>query len=325
MKNKWKPQQGLCNHAGAPLVDSKTFPWDPPPEIGEVLSADTNVSVSGSPSLLVRFVVAFAICVATYLAVGEGLLMVVNGKGNPTVVRCMAAGLGVFAGFLWLAWKWPPAPHCTYVGTEGAAYLTGKWGRANPANSQVLLFREAAVLFNSTTHFYKNLMYQNTLFRFDWHADANTRPLLTIGGEHSCKDALPDPDHLFHFAMTVEEIWTNELMTRLDSDFTAGGTLSFPCRKSNLTNVMLRLEHPNDVQEIRLSKSQVQFVYGARAESVPIRDFSSLQLHRGVLKLQRDDPTWFSRQGRFRIDYQHLGNARAFLHYLSMAVAAQQV
>jgi hypothetical protein len=246
-----------------------------------------------------------------------------EGKGDPNVIRAMAAGLGLVAGLLALAWLWPQSPHCTFVGKTGAAYVIGKWSRTNPSECQLMLFRDTTVLFTATTHFYKNFIYQCTRFRFDWHNEQNKPPALRIAGEHTFKDELPEPDHLFHFALRVERLWTQYLTAQLGSELSADRLLVFPCRANDFTELMLGLAHKNDIREIRLSQNQLQFVYNDRVEPLAIRDLGSFQAHRGVLKFQQDDVSWFSRQGKFRLDYQHLGNAQAFLYYLSLAIAAQ--
>ena len=59
------------------------------------------------------------------------------------------------------------------------------------------------MLFSLTTHFYKNLLYQNTMFRFDWHSDASGPPTMTIADEHTYHNNLPPPEHLLHFGSAL--------------------------------------------------------------------------------------------------------------------------
>ena len=319
---RWLAPTGLCNHAGLRLDAAKYFPWGPPAQIGEILCADSNVLRSGPPSFITPWLIALGIWVATYIVLGEGLQLV-GGKGDPTIVRAAAAGLGLLAGLLSLLWTWPTPPRCTYVGRQGAAYFKGKWPAVMPTESQVIVFRDVAALFTSTTHFYKNFIYQHTQFEFELHGDLNKAPLLTIEDQHSCHNDPPEPDSLLHFGLRVEDMWTTKLMERLGAELSANRTVVFPCRKSHLSKVLTGLATPNNMREIRLNQSQIQFVYADRLESMAIRDLGTFEAKRGVLKFQQDDATWFSRQGKFRIDYQHLGNAKAFLRCLSMIVAAQ--
>ena len=186
-----------------------------------------------------------------------------------------------------------------------------------------MVFPEVIALFTSSTHFYKNLMYERTVFRFDWHSDVTKKPRLRIADEHTYHHDLPGPEHLLHFGLTLEDLWTNEVISRLGPDLPPAGSLSFPCRKSDFSETLLGLATPNDIREIRLDRTQIQFVYGNRVESLALSELGSFQAKRGVLKFEQGDSSWFSRQGRFRIDYQHLGNAKAFLYYLSMAITSQ--
>lgn len=319
----WTPPGGLRNHAGVRLDGSKHFPWGPPPAIGVVLFADSNVPRSGPPSFLTPWLIVVGIWVAVYFAFGEVMPAIIQGKGDPMVMRYLAGGFGLLAGLFSLIYTWPAQPRCTYVGTAGAAYLLGKWGWAQPTETQVIVFREITALFTSTTHHYKNLIYQNTTFCFDWHHDLNQKPLLRIADEHSYHNDLPGAEHLFHFALRVEDAWTQELMTRLGPELSPDRTLVFPCQKSNFTDMLFGLANRNDIREIRLNRRELQFIYDNRVESLVLRDLGNFQANRGVLKFEQDDASWFGRQGKFRIDYQHLGNAHAFLHYLALALAGQ--
>jgi len=320
---EWTPTAEMRNHAGIRLDGAKRFPWGPPPAIGVVLLADSNVPRSGPPSFLKPWLIVALIWAAVYISFGEVMPVVIQGKGDPMVMRYLAAGFGLLAGLFSLLYTWPAEPRCTYVGTEGAAYFLGKWGWGPPSESQVIVFREISVLFTSTTHHYKNLIYQTTTFCFDWHRDPNQKPLLRIADEHSYHNNLPDGDHQFHFALRVEDAWTKELITRLGPDLPPGRTLVFPCQKSTFTDQLFGLAHRNDIREIRLSRQELQFVYDNRVESLPLRDLGNFQASRGVLKFQQDDASWFGTQGKFRIDYQHLGNAQAFFYYLARAFEGQ--
>jgi hypothetical protein len=319
----WTPPAGLRNHAGYRLDGSQHFPWGPPPAIGQILFADSNVAKSGPPSFLTPWLIVVGIWIAVYVALGEVMPVVIQGKGDPMVIRYLAIGFGLCCGLFSLIYTWPAQPRCTFVGTHGAAYLLGKWGWGPPAESQIIVFREITVLFAQSTHHYKNLMYQETTFCFDWHSHQSQKPLLRIAGEHSYHNDLPGPEHLYHFALRVEDAWTQELVTRLGAGLPDNQMLAFPCQKSAFTDQLFGLASPNDIREIRLSRHELQFVYDDRVESLPLRDLGSFQANRGVLKFQQDDASWFGRKGKFRIDYQHLGNAQAFFYYLALALSGQ--
>jgi hypothetical protein len=317
---RWQPPAGLTNHAGQRLDASKSFPWGPPAEIGTLISADCNVPQSGPPSHATPLLIAAGIWLAFYLALGEFLPRAISSPANPIVMRCASAALGLLAGGLALVWLWPASPRCTFVGTEGAAYLTGTWGQPAPRTVQVLVFREAAVQFGGMTHVYKNFIYQDTKFGYRWYRDVNQPPLLEIEGEHTAHNDLPEAGNLIHFALRVEEMWTDHLVARLGSVLSADRSISFPCLKTQLADLLLGLAS-SEIREIRLNLREIQFVYDNRTDTTTMLALVNVDAHRGVLKFQQDDASWFGSKGTFRVDYHRLGNAKAFLFYLSQALS----
>jgi hypothetical protein len=51
-KATWQPAPGLTSHAGLPIQTNAEFFMPPPPAIGELISAGTDL-LNGIPSLLV--------------------------------------------------------------------------------------------------------------------------------------------------------------------------------------------------------------------------------------------------------------------------------
>ena len=91
----WSPPHSVCSHFGNSVNRTKRFPWGPPGDIGEIISADSNINESGNPSYVFRCLAAVAIGIATYLVLGEGVIAFFpNQKGNPDTMRVMAGGLG---------------------------------------------------------------------------------------------------------------------------------------------------------------------------------------------------------------------------------------
>jgi hypothetical protein len=321
---RWQPPTGLTNHVGQRLDRSKSFPWGPPTEIGELISADCNVPESGPPSHATTLLIAAGIWVGVYVVFGELLPMVISSQANPTVMRCASAALGFVAGLVALAWLWPAAPFCTFVGTEGAAYLIGQWGQPAPRQVQVCLFRDMVALFTAQTHMYKNFIYEKTYFAFRLFRNVNDKPQLEIGGEHTCHNDFPEPGNLLHFGLKVEDVWSTHLVERLGSKLARDQTLAFPCRSADFREAMMGLGSPNTIREIRLNQREIQFVYPDRIEFMPLSAIETIQAKRGVLKFRQDDASWFGSKGRFRIDYQHLGNAQVFFFYLLQALFPEE-
>ena len=307
----WNPPAGLCDHAGQRITASKRFAWGPPVEIGDIVSADSNQMHGRVPSAVLPWFIFIGLWLTVYLILGEGMPRVIAGKGDPQVIRLIAIGVGLLAALLSLLWTWPAAAYCTYVGSQGAALLTGRWSSQQPRQVQVILFRDALVLYASATHFYKNFIYQETMFGFGWSRAFDMQGVLAITGQHNYKDQLPPPDHIYHFGLRVEDLWTSELFHRHGPVASADRPIVFPTRDRR-------------IREIRLSRQRIEFDYGDRVESIAIAELGSFDAKRGTMLFEQADAKWFSAKGRFRIRYEDLGNAKLFVYYLSAILRGQQ-
>jgi hypothetical protein len=189
--------------------------------------------------------------------------------------------------------------------------LRGKWGQPEASKKQAVVFRDMNVLFASSTHMYKNLIYDKTLFHFHWHKEPGGPADLAIFGEHKCKDAPPPAGNIFYFGMHAEDRWMEELLGRHGSTPPTGQTLTFPCRNS-------------DIKEVRLQSDRIEFVYKQHVDAIPFADLGRFDAKRGVLQFDQNDATWFSNKGKFRLKYGNLGNAGLFLHYLAQLLQQEQ-
>jgi hypothetical protein len=315
MNPAWQPTAHMVDHLGHPLAATKQFPWSPPAEIGEVLSADSNVSTDKRPSFVMPWIILLVMWLAIYLGLGEILPRVVQGKGDPQTVRLGSIGIGLFCGLVSLLWTWPKGPYCTYVGSLGAAMIEGRWGQKAPRKLQVLVFRNAQVLYADALHVYENFIYQETRFVFSWLADRQAKPLLNVGGEHQAHQGTPPAEHPINFGQRVEQVWSEHLLRGQPSlgetSFAAQPELVFPTRHS-------------PIREIRLQRDAIKFVYEDRVETVPLTDLANVETKRGLLEFTPHDAGWFSSQGKFRLTYGQLGNARVFLHHLESLLRAKQ-
>jgi len=300
----WVPPSGLCNHGGELIGPDTAFRWGPPEEIGDLLSANSNISVTKEPSRFRPWLIALGVSLLTYILMGEVMPRMIQGKGDPQVIRYIGIGTGLLFGLMSLAFTHPTPPECTYVGTEGAAKFSGKWGRQEPVVCEVMRYENAGVLFSSATHMYRNLIYEKTYFSFNWHVGQDEPAILSTGGEHKLKDRLPPSDHIYHFGNRAEEAWNQALLAQFGTSIGEQEAIEFPCRKS-------------PIQAVRLHRDRIEFVYENRVESVDLQDLSRADAKRGTLRFDQQDASWFGDKGKFRIAYENLGNAKLFLFYLS--------
>lgn len=309
MQHEWSAPPEVKDHQGNPIGGEKRFQWGPPAEIGQVLSANSNIQHGEEPSMLKPWLIMGGITVGVFIAMGVVLPVVVTTKGDPTIIRILALIAGLTFGLLSLVFTWPAPPHCTYVGRDGIALLSGKWGSPYAGKSQILKFSDATVLFAATVHLYKNMLYTQTNFNFVWHQDPDGPPLMNIKGEHHHKDAPPPPDNLYHFAKKAEERWSQLQVKQLGPGVGRTRPLIFPCRLVAM-------------KELRLYADHLEFAYKNRVDQVALANLGRIDAKKGVLRLDQHDASWFSDEGKFRVSYINLGNARVFIYYLSKVLAA---
>jgi hypothetical protein len=320
----WIPPATLRNHDGAKPSTPRRFLWGPPSNIGEILSADSNVPESGRPSFLLSFllrsVIAFIVGLAGYLLFASGLVFPVQDELSS--LRIALLRLYVFLAGWWTFSGWPDPPRCTYLGADGAACLTGSgWRSEKLAGAQILVFKEATALFVTKL---RNPYGRRNDFRFRWHRSIFEAPVLAVSGNHSSKQELPDSDHLYHFGLRVEEAWTRRLISEMNEDWTAGRVLSFPCRgylwKQALPNVVAL----DDCQEIRLTTTGLLIIDRGRTLAVMYPNIMDVQFDGRILSMHLHGSQWTGMRKEFRIRYQDLGNAQVFWHFLSLGMAGKR-
>jgi hypothetical protein len=112
------------NHDGSPIDSKDVFFADPPPEIGEVLSASTTDAPRAKTGMLVLQTIQGT-------AVGIGLsifgalfgMMAAGGDRNPNwTLWLFGGGLLFFAIGAYLGAKFLVPHFCSYVGTNGLAF-----------------------------------------------------------------------------------------------------------------------------------------------------------------------------------------------------------
>src|SRR5262249_47521978 len=138
------PAGPIPNHGGAEQSPDADFFVPPPPEIGEVLSAHTNMRQHHEPWPPAAIVAWCVLGAGIGVLIGAFLMAVIRVR-NPAPLLVLPLGLGGI-GLAIALWATGFKRRCTYVGREGAARFVCSGSRENVSVREVFLFRDALEL-----------------------------------------------------------------------------------------------------------------------------------------------------------------------------------
>lgn len=294
----WAPPEGVVRHAGAPIETDADFFAEPPPEIGELISAETTLTTRQRPwRLASRLVLVGLIGWAGYM-LGDYLAKNVN-AANPDDARALV-WVGAAAVML-VAWFLTRFSHaCSYVGKLGVAKFKCKGSRRGIRSPEVFLFEDAAELRTSQTKQYYNGVYTGTSYTFTWTDDAGNRAF-KLSGTYRGENKPPKPKDPFHLAMMAEHAWSAFLFDRVVATLESVGAVRF-----NLTGKRYVAVGPGFLD---------LFVAGNEAERIEAKEIGGLEIDSGVVKIKRVGAKegWFSSSGVYKFSYDQMANSRMFL------------
>lgn len=284
----WAPPEDVPRHAGVPIEPDADFFADPPPEIGEVLSAESSLKTTKTPwrvssRIVLAGLVAWAGAMALQLFIPDWLWA--------------ALLFAVLAPVVWLATGFSHT--CTYVGRLGVARFRCKGSRSRVRPPEVLRFEDATELRTSQTRHYHNGVYTGTSYAFVW-SDAEGKKRFKLSGTYRGEKAPPKPKDPFHFAVMSETAWTLFLLAESERELEANGSIRFALKSGHWVAVgpgFLDLNLPG-VPEHRL----------------PAGEVGEVAFEQGVIKIKRVDAKegWFSSSGVYKLQADAMANFRLF-------------
>lgn len=294
----WGPPPDLRSHADERLESDRILFTTPPPEIGRVVSAFSDVRASNPPPTTATWIMR-AIAVGGGVVVAGLLGMLAIGMPwSPGGVWMMGAGAVVAA---LTAWAWRFVGHCTYVGEDGIAYDECLDRLDRIKKTQVLLFARAASLHVRQTRSYQNGIYRWTSYAYVWK-DARGRSIHQIAGTHTSEKADPPPTDAWHFAAAAERAWSKHRVGRLQADLGRQGFVSFP----------------SEAGEIRVAPGMIEIVDGRGSHHLSPDDVERFVLFQGSFEIRARGAKGrfpgFFRDGVYRFSYDSVGNAQLLLY-----------
>lgn len=302
MTKRWAPPANVTDHYGNQIPPNMEFFAEPPPHIGELWTAASNLTPDAQP-------MAMPIRLVLTLAFGGGLLAAGVGAGiafdwEPQAGWIVGGIAGLIAAGL-TYWLTSFEHMCNFVGPSGAARFWCSGDRDNVTGEE-FLFANAAELRTDLTHHYKNGVYQNTAYSFDWTNPAGIS-VYNISGSHGYENAPTPVDDDFTYAQAVENAWTEYLKPIAVGEIQQGRPWQFNLYGGDF---------------VRVGEGYAEFNIGGVMERVRSEDIESATAQAGTLAIRRRGAVegWFSSEGIFQFGYAELANAGLFLIVFSYLV-----
>lgn len=292
----WIPPADVKDHHGNFLPPNWDFFAPPPGNIGQITSAGSTLTKEEEPMATgTRAMIALVSAL-----IGGGILVAVGVGFEWEAWVSGLVGTIVFLIVGAIAWYWTAFDHCVhYVGTEGVAMISCSGDRDQIYDTQIFRFDQAAELRVGITHHYKNGVYQNTNYSYNWTDQAGNY-VYTISSSHQYEYNQPPSNDLYSFADAAETAWSLFLFQWAVEQINRSGFYQFNLYGGDW---------------VRIGQGFVEVSIGGQQERVRKEDMQQANMANGVLTIKRKDAVegWFSSSGVFTFNYSDLANGRLFV------------
>ena len=295
---RWAPPEGTARHSGDPIEPGADFFVEPPPEIGELVSAETTLSAKTRPWRTVSRIVLAGL-IGWGAALILDVILVHNNQVNAKENLVWEALL--LLGFAPLTWYFTRFSHtCSFVGKLGIARYRCKGNRDRLAAPEVFFFGDATELRTSQTRHYYNHIYTGTAYTFTW-TDGEGSKWFKLKGTYRGENSLPKAKDPFHFALMSEGAWSVFLFDQVVAELEANQSVRFSLGGKHFIAI-----GPGFLDV---------FVSGTEPERLTVDEIDGMQADAGVIKIKRIDAQegWFSSKGVYKFNYEQMANSRLFL------------
>lgn len=288
-------QEGIPGHNGEPRPKPADFFAPPPPELGQILSAESTLPAGKREiPLLLRLAIAGIIAAVVWGGAAWAI-------GTSPQWRELAPTLAVLIALVvgGLVLYFIRFSHtCTYVGRNGAARFRLRGSRSRAAKEYTLLFNQAAELRASQVRQHYNGVYVGTNYDYRW-SDPAGRLLYRLNGTyHARKKKRPKRTSGYNFALASELAWSSHYLARAQAQLEAEGSIPF------------RIDNR---RVVRVGPGFLEFHFGDQPERITREDIASVSLGNGQFSFKHKDARWFSRAGKYSFAYGRMANGRVFL------------
>jgi hypothetical protein len=290
----------LPDHSGQRRPFPKDFFAPPPPQIGNVISADSTLRTDKRPK---SFIVRLLIGVIVTAAIVGGFMWatsMIDKRSDREAVMTLGYILAALA-FAVHMWVSRYKQTCTYVGDAGVVRYTLKGSRSNTPHVDLLVFNDAAEVHASQTRQFVNGVYTGTSYNYNW-TDAAGRRMLRLKGTYRGNNKPPKQGDPFHFASAAENAWSEHFLQRAEQQLKTEGAIAFRVDKSRV---------------VRVGPGFLEFHFGGDGpQRFTAEDIDKVTLGGGHFSFKHKDAKWYSRQGKYSFSYGAMGNGKVFLFAL---------
>ena len=288
----WDPVEGVVTHAGMLIAEDLDFFAAPPPEIGEIRTADSTLKTTKRPlSLFTRAAIIFGVPPAGIF----GLRLAGFTGIDATILQ-------IFFGIFWvpLAWFFTIFSHqCSFVGEDGVARVKCRGQRHKISKREIFCFESASELRTSQTRSYHNGVYSGTSYVFTW-TGPDGRKAFKLSGSYMGENKPPKPKSKFHFALSAEINWSDWLLDRAQEELERQGSIRFRLDRENYVSV---------------GPGFIELGTKGTVDRYEIGDIEGISVVDGTFKIKRKGAKegWFRSEGVLQFSYGTMANARVFI------------
>lgn len=297
----WIPPSGVCNHGGGALGPDNIFFAAPPAEIGNLLSADSNLDAdlktkerNGYVTYLNWFQALLWAGLAGFLS---WFMLALVKKSDPVAIL---AGVTVAAFVFWRTLKKQDgvtAVTCTFVGSRGIAQYVWDDDETTRQTPRLLRFQDASELRTlETRHVIKNA-YQCTTYVFQWSGGSGAG--FAMSGLYINQNSYAE-SRSYHFVLAAEKAWTLCKMERALESLLKGESVSFEIKNGDT---------------LTLTNEAIVLKRKAKTIAIDYRDMPQLSVQEGILTLTSNDTShsFFGSKGSYSFNYHDVTNAQLLL------------
>lgn len=289
---RWQPPEGLSAHNGEPIPADRWFFAPPPTEIGELLSAWSNMSLEKPPK---PKHLMYGIPIS--LIVGAGLGWLGHFEG---LVFGVALGVGMFLLVFALCYFVSPwnTPMCTYIGRRGIARYKVKTRGNRPISApimEMLLFENAAELRVKMTLINQGLA--GATYLHTW-TDPGGKKLLSFNGKYYPRCGPVPICDAVHLAFAAEIAWSNFFLDRALQAMEKCGYMQFNIKGEDC---------------VRVAPGFIEIQMRGETMRCGVDEIEKISLKEGSFFIRHKDAKWHSAAGKFWFAYGSIANAKVFL------------
>ncbi len=226
-ESEWVPSPQVTDHTGHIISSRDDFFAPPPREIGEVITAQSTLSIDEQPHTvtLARFLMSLA-AITPVITVWLTWVVLVGTHAAFYGNFCAGELLLACAAFLFVWTSKRPVYECSYVGELGAARYECVYDRTNIVKQEVFNYCDAVDVKSSIKSIDLNSRDSRESYDFRFIDDTGS-VAYRIKGAYFSTRGLCDLGEPVHYGCAVEHAWSMAYMPYAVDRLNCGETVDF--------------------------------------------------------------------------------------------------